>query len=450
MNVVLINTYDLGRQPFGLASPAAWLRRAGATVESLDLSREKLRDDVVANADLLAFYLPMHTATRLALPLIERVRAINPTATICAYGLYASLNEALLRQHGVTIVLGPEAEEELVAIAGGTGEGGTRVPPLRTALPRLNFIQPDRSGLPSLDRYASLQMPDGSRKIVGATDATRGCKHRCRHCPIVPVYDGQFRVVPVDVVLADIRAQVEQGATHITFGDPDFFNGPTHARRIVESLHHEFPSLTYDAIIKVEHLLQHRDLLPLLAATGCLFVTSAVESVDDEVLAKLEKGHTRADFIAAAKACRDAALTLVPTFVAFTPWTTIDSYIDLLDVVERLDLTANVAPVQWSIRLLVTWESRLLELEEIRSIVGPFDARTLTYPWRHLDPRVDQLQQQVMTLAGITSTRSRAESFVAVREAAHAIRGANKPSPAITLVLPSRAAIPYMNEPWYC
>ena len=209
-------------------------------------------------------------------------------------------------------------------------------------------------------------MPDGSRKTVGATDATRGCKHRCRHCPIVPVYDGQFRVVPVDVVLADIRAQVEQGATHISFGDPDFFNGPTHARRIVEALHRELPHITYDAIIKVEHLLAHRDLLPVLAATGCLFITSAVESVDDEILAKLEKGHTRADFIAAARLCRDAGVTLVPTFVAFTPWTTIDGYIDLLTVVDDVGLAPNVAPVQWSIRLLVTWASRLLELDDVR------------------------------------------------------------------------------------
>jgi len=449
MNVVLLSTYDLGRQPFGLASPAAWLRRAGVDVQAIDLSRQKLSEDGIAAAGLIAFYLPMHTATRLALPVIDRVRAINPAAAICAYGLYASLNEELLRQHGVSIVLGPEAEEDLVAIAGGLIAGASKDAPL----PRLQFIQPDRKGLPALDRYASLQMPDGSRKTVGATDATRGCKHRCRHCPIVPVYDGQFRVVPADVVLADIRAQVEQGATHITFGDPDFFNGPTHARRIVESLHRELPTLGYDAIIKVEHLLKHRELLPVLAATGCLFITSAVESVDDEVLAKLEKGHTRADVIAAAAACRDAGLTLVPTFVAFTPWTTIDGYIDLLNVVDGLGLAANVAPVQWSIRLLVTWASRLLELDDIKSSVGPFDAKTLTYPWKHRDPRVDQLQQQVMALAGITLTRSREESFAAVRELAHVARGirsATTRAHPIELVLPSRSAIPYMNEPWYC
>ena len=449
MNVVLINTYDLGRQPFGLASPAAWLRRAGAGVELVDLSRQRLPVNAVTSADIVAFYLPMHTATRLALPVIDRVKTMNPAATICAYGLYAPLNEQLLRQHGVSIVLGPEAEEDLVALASGHLE---KSPPQRLgpeALPRLKFIQPDRAGLPALDRYASLEMPDGSRKIVAATDATRGCKHRCRHCPIVPVYDGQFRVVPVDVVMADVRAQVEQGATHVSFGDPDFFNGPTHARKIVEALHREFPEVSYDAIIKVEHLLEHRGLLPVLVETGCLFITSAVESVDDDILARLEKGHSRADFIAAAGACRSVGLTLVPTFVAFTPWTSIDGYIDLLNVVEDLDLAGHVAPVQWGIRLLVTWGSRLLELDEIRTRVGPFDAKTLTYPWQHRDSRVDALQRQVMAAAADTAS-SRVAVFETARELAHTARGQLKTSLSIDLVLPSRSAIPYMNEPWYC
>jgi hypothetical protein len=192
-------------------------------------------------------------------------------------------------------------------------------------------------------------------------------------------------------------------------------------------------------IIKVEHLLAHRELLPTLAGTGCLFVTSAVESVDDEVLAKLEKGHTRADFIAAAALCRDSGLTLVPTFVAFTPWTTIDGYADLLRVVSELDLVTNVAPVQWGIRLLVTWESRLLELPEITSVVGPFDATTLTYPWVHQDPRVDLLQHQVMSMIGVRANRPRADVFEEICELAR-----------VNVLLPSRSAIPYLNEPWYC
>jgi radical SAM superfamily enzyme YgiQ (UPF0313 family) len=297
---------------------------------------------------VVAFYLPMHTATRLAIPVIERVRRSNPTATLVAYGLYAPLSEQVLRACGVSVVLGPEAEADLVALATKSSPELGEKRPLngadRPALPRLQFRRPDRSGLPTLASYATLQMPDGTRRVAGATDATRGCKHRCRHCPIVPVYDGQFRVVAPDVVIGDIDQQVAAGAQHITFGDPDFFNGPLHARRVVEALHARHASLTYDITVKVEHLLKHRSLLPVLRDTGCLFITSAVESIDNEVLLKLEKGHTRADFFEAVALCEAAGVRLVPTFVAFTPWTTLAGYRELLATVEALGLVEHVAP----------------------------------------------------------------------------------------------------------
>ena len=447
MTVVLLSTYDLGRPPFGLASPAAWLRRSGLKVVTGDLSRDPLDDAAVAAARLIAVYLPMHTATRLAIPVFDRVRTLNPHATLVAYGLYAPLSEELLRAHGVCEVLGPESEAELVALASALARSPdhqiTRSPDpeLARPLPKLTFIRPDRSSLPPLSRYASVQMPDGTRRIAGATDATRGCKHRCRHCPIVPIYDGQFRVVPLDVVLADIEQQVAAGAEHITFGDPDFFNGPTHSRRLVESLHLRHPDVTYDVTIKIEHLLKHRALLPILAATGCLFITSAVESVDDEVLAKLEKGHTRADFAEAARLCRQAGVRMAPTFVAFTPWTSLEGFADLLDTVAALDLVEQVAPVQWGLRLLVTKGSRLLELDDIRQRIQDFDPVTLTYPWRHDDPRVDTLQTNIMRAVGVKLTQSRRELFDIVR----GLTGLGA-APAA----PARATIPYLNEPWYC
>ena len=283
VRALLISTYDLGRQPFGLASPAAWLRAAGIDVDCVDASRDPLDDARIGTADLVAFYLPMHTATRLAAPLLARVRRVNPDARVAAYGLYAPLNAAWLKAQGVDHVLGPEAEADLVTLANARGS----VPSAQSPEPkaesreprtqrRLSVLRPDRSTLPALSRYAALQMPDGSRRVVGATDATRGCKHLCRHCPIVPVYGGLFRAIPIDVVIDDVRTQAAAGAQHISFGDPDFFNGPTHARRLVERFAREFPRLTYDVTIKIEHILAHADMLTLLRDTGCLVVTSAV------------------------------------------------------------------------------------------------------------------------------------------------------------------------------
>jgi radical SAM superfamily enzyme YgiQ (UPF0313 family) len=435
--VLLLSTYDLGRQPFGLASPAAWLTRAGIATTMRDLSREGLPDDEIRAASMVAFYLPMHTATRLALPVIARVRQANPSARLAAYGLYAPLSADVLRERGIQHIVGPEAEAELLALAQHQSPG------MATTLPKLAFHVPERRGLPALQQYATLEMPDGTRRVAGATDATRGCKHRCRHCPIVPVYDGQFRVVALDVVLADIDNQVAAGAEHITFGDPDFFNGPAHARRIVEALHARHPSLTYDVTIKIEHLHRHRDLLPVLARTGCAFITSAVEAVDDAVLAKLEKGHTRADFVAAVEWCRTAGVPLAPTFVAFTPWTTLDGFRELLDTVDELDLVDHVAPVQWGLRLLITQGSRLLELEEIRARLKPFDSVTLTYPWQHEDPAVDVLQTAIMRAVGVRQRRTRREIFAEV--SAMAGRRARRERP-----FAARATIPFLNEPWYC
>jgi radical SAM family protein len=295
-------------------------------------------------------------------------------------------------------------------------------------------------------------MPDGETRLVGYTEASRGCLHLCRHCPIVPIYEGQFRVVQPDVVLADVAGQVAAGAGHITFGDPDFFNGPTHAMKIVSALHDAHPSITYDVTIKVEHLLRHRDLVHRLAETGCAFVTSAVESVDDRVLSYLDKGHTRADFVEAVALSRAAGLTLVPTFVAFHPWLTLASYCDLLDTIECLDLVDHVAPIQLAIRLLIPNGSRLLTLDAMRVHVGAFDPATLTYRWSHPDPRVDELQRDLTALVGMRLTGNRRVIFDEVTILAHERAGLPMPPRTKGDSKPARdrSTVPYLNEPWYC
>jgi radical SAM superfamily enzyme YgiQ (UPF0313 family) len=454
MRSVLISTYEMGRQPFGIASAAAWLRAEGWTVTCVDAAKERLEIARLAPANLVAFHLPMRTATRLAGPIIAAARRVNPSARLCAFGLYAPLNAEWLRSLGVDDVLGGEFEEALAAIA--RDVQGTQRPQRpqstqkgnisadsaisafhgRARLPRIHFLVPDRSGLPPLSGYATLQTPAGERRLVGYTEASRGCRHLCRHCPVVPIYQGQFRVVQPDVVLADVAAQVAAGAAHITFGDPDFFNGPTHAMRIVSGLHAAHPSVSYDVTIKVEHLLRHRDRIPRLAETGCAFVTSAIESIDDRVLGFFDKGHTREDFFTAVALCRDAGVTLLPTFVAFHPWLSLESYCELLDTIARLDLVQHVAPIQLAIRLLIPEGSRLLTLDEMRVHVGAFDPATLTYRWAHPDPRVDELQRDVMALDQVRAL---------------AYDRAGRPSPAADpRPARARATIPYLNEPWYC
>jgi len=464
MRIVLISTYELGRPPFGLASPAAWLAARGHAVTCVDLSRQAFDETVMRGAEIVAFHLPMHTATRLAAEQIERVRRLNSRAHICCYGLYAPMNREFLRALGVETILGGEFETGLAELAdrlqrgeaskpGANGDSNMQPEPT-ISMARQEFLVPARADLPTLDRYARLQMPNGDEILAGYTEASRGCKHLCRHCPIVPVYNGTFRVVGREIVLADIRQQVAAGARHITFGDPDFFNGPTHGLEIVRALHREFPGVTYDVTIKIEHLLSHAALLPELRDTGCLFVTSAVESVDDAILERLDKGHTRADFLRVAQNFRELGLVQQPTFVPFTPWTTLSGYRDLLRVIAENDLVANVPPIQLAIRLLIPAGSRLLELPEVQKLVEPFDRAGLAYPWRNGDPRVDIFGRRVQQIVeqGEAAKLGRAQIFAAIWNAAAETDGISSDAEASTWQPPTgaRAAIPHFDEPWYC
>jgi len=445
VKIVLISTYELGRQPFGLVSPAAWLRAAGHEVVCLDLTRQELDEVAILAAERIAIYLPMHTATRLAARLIPLLREKNSQARICCYGLYAPMNAEYLRSLGVEKLIGGEFEAELVAWA---SESGGPQETSVTLMERLAFRIPDRAGLPAIEKYAHLVLPEGGYRVVGSTEASRGCKHLCRHCPIVPVYKGVFRIVARDVVMEDVRRQVAAGAQHISFGDPDFFNGIGHAVKLMEEFHQEFPHISYDVTIKIEHLRKHEDLLAKLRDTGCLFVISAVESVDDAVLEKLEKGHTRADFLHVAAKFREVGLTLHPTFVPFTPWTTLESYLDLLRVLRQEALIENVAPVQLGIRLLIPEGSRMLELDDIRKNVGPFDAESLVYPWSNADTRLDALSSRVQGIAAGADAAKwpRSKTFAVTWAAAHEAAGLQVPE----LASAPTKGIPFLSEPWYC
>ena len=456
--VLLVSTYELGRQPFGLASPAAWLKRAGVSVRCIDLSRERFRTSDFERADFVGFYLPMHTATRLAVEIVAKVSRLNPTPHLCAFGLYAPVNEDYLRGLGIKSILGGEFEQGLTGLVE-TLRGNEHLncssvqsSLVSISLGKQRFLVPDRSSLPKLAEYSKLVLPNGTNRIVGYTEASRGCKHLCRHCPIVPVYQGTFRIVQREIVLADIRQQVTAGAQHITFGDPDFFNGIGHAIPLVRELHGEFPELSYDVTIKIEHLLKHADHIQTLRDTGCAFVTSAVESVDDTILNILDKGHTRADFVRAVELTRDISLPLAPTFVSFTPWLSLFGYEDLLQLIAELDLVSSVAPVQWAIRLLIPNGSRLLELPEVQTVLAGFDEKALSYRWLHPDPRMDALQRDVerLVLGSAQQGLGRNQIFEAILQLVSEAKGEPKLTRVRSSPVVIPCTIPYLTEPWFC
>ena len=178
-----------------------------------------------------------------------------------------------------------------------------------------------------------------------------------------------------------------------------------------------------------------------------------MESTDDDVLEKLDKQHTAADLRFVVERCRDLGLAFAPTFVAFTPWTTLKSYADMLAAVADLELVGAVSPIQYAIRLLIPRGSRLLELDEVRDLVEPFDEVALAYPWHHPDARVDDLQRRVLGLvtAAHEYEHARAAVFGDVCALARAaLEEAGEDTGILDIEVRDPATIPYLTEPWYC
>ncbi|MCH8921603.1 MAG: radical SAM protein [Planctomycetes bacterium] len=453
--VLLISCYELGHQPLGVAMPLGFLQQAGFQPDVNDIAVEDFDEQKVARARFVGISVPMHTALRLGVRVIDRIREINPTCHVCCYGLYAALNSDYLLAHGADSCIGGEYDGPLTALVESLEQEGSPpvlsvVQPQHEASPhleRLSFAVPVRDGLPPLEDYAKLEH-NGEERTAGYVEASRGCLHLCTHCPIPPVYGGRFFIVPKDVVLEDIRRQVEAGATHITFGDPDFLNGPKHSLGVVQAMHDEFPSLTFDFTAKVEHLLKRGENLPEFAKAGCLFIITAVESLSDKVLTILDKNHTRDEVVSAMRYVREAGIAPRPTWVAFTPWTTLEDYRDVLEFVEREGLIDNVDPIQFAVRLLIPPGSWLADHPETLPHRGPLDEAALTYRWTHPDPRMDKLQKDVSklleedTLAEVDAART----FYGIKELAH-----GRPPVNVVCSLPvDRQRAPRLTEAWFC
>lgn len=443
--ILLISCYELGHRPIGVTRPLRALEAEGFAPDVTDIAVEPLDVEKVKRAQFIGISVPMHTALRLGTHLLHRIRAINPEVTICFYGLYATLNTDYLLSQGVDFCISGRTSSQLVKLVASVAKK-ERVEAPETHTPIAE--------LPPLEIYAQFEDKDEVR-TVGYTETTHGCKHLCTHCPIPPVYNGKFSVVQRDTVLAEIAEQVAEGATHITFGDPDFLNGPMHGLRILREMHETFPNLTFDFTTKIEHILKNREYFPEFARLGCRFIISAVETLSEQVLTILEKNHTRDDIVEAIDIVHGAGIAMRPTWVPFTPWTTLDDYLAILQFIDTHRLIYHVDPVQYAVRLLIPPGSYLLNRPETKELSLVLDEASFSYTWTHSDAKMDELHKTVNTLvendtrAGIDAL----ETFYRIWTLAADMHG-SKRTPLCrnetVLRKETHPPAPRLTEAWFC
>jgi hypothetical protein len=405
MRVLLVATYELGQQPGSIAAAATHLRASGQEVQAIDVSVDPWDPSLADWADEVAFSVPMHTAARLARDLARGLEQ-----PVRCFGLYAD-----------------QCTDFATAVDWDLATPAS---------------VPSRDLLPPLDRYTRLTI-DGEERLVGSVVASQGCAHRCRHCPVPVVFDGRVRRLDGSAVLADLAQLVDAGAQHISFGDPDFLNAPPHSLRIVRAMHERYPQLTFDCTVKVEHVLRHAELWSEFADAGCVFVVSAFESVNNEILERLDKGHTAADAARATSMLRSHGIDVRPSFLPFTPWTSRADLVALLDFVYEHDLVGSVDPVQYTIRLLLPKGSLLLDHPDLAPHLGAWDEPRMSYSWRAADPALDSLQLHLAQLVEERTAAGEGEvaTYTRLRDAIGA--------PPVDLSL-STSGRPRLTESWFC
>ena len=450
VRVLLISTYELGHQPLHVAWPAAALLSAGHSVRALDLAVEEWDDAKVEWAEVVGISVPMHTAMRLGTETARRIKTARPGLPVAFYGLYAAAASDRVVGEVADRAIAGEYTAELVSWVGGLGAGsGGGAVPITISTVRSPSLVPARGLLPPLDQYACLKHGEDTR-LAGYVEGSRGCRHRCRHCPLPAVYDGRYRIVDPQSILADLQWLTENGAEHITFGDPDFLNGPAHARRLIDAAHSEFPDLTFDLTVKVEHILANRSIWGDMARRNVVFVVSAFETVNDRVLAYLDKGHTVSELPLAVETLTEAGLVVRPSWLPFTPWTELSDLDDIFSLIADLDLMGATDPVQMGIRLLVPEGSLVLSIPGAREeILGDYDLRTLSYTWESPMRGIDELQRKVLALA---EQGSRGE--MGPRETLHAQwsearRAVGRTPPSLGEV-DWENSVPGLTESWFC
>lgn len=469
MKVLLVSTYELGHQPLHVASPAAALLRHGHEVRCVDLSVQPWDPSHLSGVDAVAISVPMHTAMRLALQVAEAMRRTHHEMPICLYGLYAGASHETVIGSVADRVISGEYEPALVGWvdglagplaaqeaaegeSGGAGVTATGAPQQIVHLQRGRFEVPARHLLPPLDRYARLSA-SGQERLVGYVETGHGCGFNCRHCPVPTVYGGRTRIVGADTVLADIDQLVQAGATHITFGDPDFLNGVHHSRRVVTAMHDRYPHLSFDCTTKVELILRHRDLWAEFAEAGCLFVVSAFETTNDAILETLDKGHTRVDMAEATEVLRASGIEVRPSLMPFTPWTSIGDLVELMDFVARHDLIGNIDPVHYCIRLLVPEGSLLVDEPAMSPHLGRYVPEQLSYEWIAADPLTDLLQRELARVVEEAAAADRpiAETYTEVRDIVRAAAGMEATQDSLDpSVVQAAQARPRLTETWFC
>lgn len=428
MKILLLSFYDLGKQPKIISELYKKLDNGSNQIDIIDYSIEE-KDLTLDNYDVLGIYASMHTASVLAEQYLRDRKLPNK---LFVFGLYANVFSEMFSDFQSIHSFDSDELESLLQVQ---------------LNPNYSYKHtvPDRTILPSITDYSHIV--DGSNNLIaGSVETTYGCKHECTHCPVPIEFKGMFKTFGTEKIITDVTNQVEEGAKHISFNDPDFFNGPKHALKILQLLNEKHPSITYDSTIKVEHILKYPDYFQELKNLNMLFVISAFETTNDHVLNILQKNHSSNDLNKAVELSLENNIDIRPTWMPFSPWTEQNDLISIIKLIENYKLRETVDPIQLTIKLLVPKNSLILKRPEMKEYLLDYDPASFSYAWKYKFPNIDNIQNELFTYVLQHESENEYTQYLGLVD----ILESHTNETLLNSEKYSQRIVPKLSETWFC
>ncbi|MDA9593325.1 hypothetical protein N9R67_00530 [Candidatus Actinomarina sp.] len=428
MKILLLSFYDLGKQPKIISELYKKLDNGSNQIDIIDYSIEE-KDLTLDNYDVLGIYASMHTASVLAEQYLRDRKLPNK---LFVFGLYANVFSEMFSDFQSIHSFDSDELESFLQVQ---------------LNPNYSYKHtvPDRTILPSITDYSHIV--DGSNNLIaGSVETTYGCKHECTHCPVPIEFKGMFKTFGTEKIITDVTNQVEEGAKHISFNDPDFFNGPKHALKILQLLNEKHPSITYDSTIKVEHILKYPDYFQELKNLNMLFVISAFETTNDHVLNILQKNHSSNDLNKAVELSLENNIDIRPTWMPFSPWTEQNDLISIIKLIENYKLRETVDPIQLTIKLLVPKNSLILKRPEMKEYLLDYDPASFSYAWKYKFPNIDNIQNELFTYVLQHESENDYTQYLGLVD----ILESHTNETLLNSEKYSQRIVPKLSETWFC
>lgn len=165
--------------------------------------------------------------------------------------------------------------------------------------------------------------------------ATRGCPYGCFFCGSRNVWTRRVRFRSPESMTAEINSLRKQvGLRRVFFSDDTFGINSAYIKALCEALIRDCPGIRWGCETHAKVVTEEN--VALMKAAGCDLIKMGVESGNNEILKKIQKGITIEDAYAAAEIIHRHGIPLHLFFQAGYPWETEETLRDTVTAMKRI------------------------------------------------------------------------------------------------------------------